>query len=108
MGEVLGVNSSGKPIAGCQLALPFAKDGVALLPIVLLGRGELLGVVRLRLAGVQWLGDGEHGLQHLTADYRGRSLSKRSYGRHNWHSAITFRLPFQVLGRSFCPSAARG
>jgi hypothetical protein len=68
MGEVLGVNSSRKPIVGCQLALPFTKDGVALLPIVLLGRGELLGVVRLRLTGAQRLGDGEHGLQHLTAD----------------------------------------
>ena len=48
-GKVLRVDRSGKPESLGQLALPLADDGAVLLPIVLLGRGELFGVVGLRL-----------------------------------------------------------
>ena len=60
-GEVLRVDGAGKAIVLGQLALPLAKDGVALLPIVLLGGRELFGVIRLRLAGAERFGDSQHG-----------------------------------------------
>src|SRR5665213_3202462 len=58
--KVLGVNGSGEAVFLGQLPLPLSENGVALLPIVLLGGRELLGVVCLCLAGAHWLGDGEH------------------------------------------------
>ena len=53
-GEMLRVDGSGEAIFLGQLPLPFSKNRVALLPIVLLGRRELLGVIRLCLAGTDW------------------------------------------------------
>ena len=53
--EMLRVDGSGKAVLFGQLPLPFSKNRVALLPIVLLGRRELFGVIRLCLAGVDWL-----------------------------------------------------
>ena len=52
-GKVLRVNRSGKAESLGQLALPLADDGAVLLPIVLLGRRELFGVVGLRLGGAE-------------------------------------------------------
>jgi len=52
-GKVLRVDRSGKPESLGQLALPLADDGAVLLPIVLLGRRELFGVVGLRLGGAE-------------------------------------------------------
>ena len=54
------VDGSGEAVLLGRLPLPFSKDGVALLPIVLLGGGELLGMVSLRLAGTDWFRDGQH------------------------------------------------
>src|SRR5450631_2684737 len=59
-GEVLGVNGSGKAVFLGQLPLPLSENGVALLPVVLLGGGELFGVVGLCLAGADRLRDGKH------------------------------------------------
>ncbi len=54
-GKVLRVDRSGKPESLGQLALPLADDGAVavLLPIILLGRRELFGVVGLRLGGAE-------------------------------------------------------
>src|SRR5580692_7497177 len=59
--EVLSVDASGKAVLLGHPSLPLSKDRVALLPIVLLGRREFLGVIRLRLTGAERFGDGEHG-----------------------------------------------
>jgi len=59
--EVLRVDGPGKAVLLGQPSLPLSKNGVALLPIVLLGRRELLGVIRLRLTGVERFGDSQHG-----------------------------------------------
>jgi hypothetical protein len=59
-GEVLRIDGSYEAVFLSQLTLPFSKNRVALLPIVLLGRRELFGVIRLCLAGADWFGDGEH------------------------------------------------
>jgi hypothetical protein len=59
-GEVLGVNGSGKAVFLGQLPLPLSENGVALLPIVLLGGGEFFGVVGLGLARAEGLRYGEH------------------------------------------------
>ena len=58
--KVLCVDGTNESVLLGQLALPFSENRVALLPIVLLGGGELLGVIGLRLAGTDWLRDGEH------------------------------------------------
>ena len=58
--EVQLVDGSRKAIPLGHTALPFPENGVALLPIVLLGGHELLGVIGLRLAGTEWFGDGQH------------------------------------------------
>ena len=52
-GKVLCVNRSGEAESLGQLTLPLADDGAVLLPIVLLGRRELFGVVGLRLGGAE-------------------------------------------------------
>jgi hypothetical protein len=52
-GKVLRVNRSGKAELPGQLTLPPADDGAVLLPVVLLGRRELFGVVGLRLGGAE-------------------------------------------------------
>jgi len=52
-GKVLCVDRSGKAELLGQLALPLADDGAVLLPVVLLGRRELLGVVGLGLGGAE-------------------------------------------------------
>ena len=49
-GELLRAHGSRQAELLGQLAMPFALNGVALLPIVLLGGGELFGVIGLRLA----------------------------------------------------------
>ena len=49
-GEFLGSHCTGQAELLCQLAVPLALNGVALLPIVLFGGGELFGVIGLRLA----------------------------------------------------------
>jgi hypothetical protein len=59
--EMLRVDSTVKPVSFGQLAVPLANNNVALLPVVLLRGCEFFGVVRLRLAGVEWFGDGQHG-----------------------------------------------
>src|ERR1700735_1738330 len=43
-----------------QLAMPLAQSPVVLLPIILFGRRELLGVVRLRLRCGERFGDRQH------------------------------------------------
>jgi hypothetical protein len=55
VGKVLCVNRSGKSESFGQLTLPLAEDGAVavLLPIVLLDRRELFGVVGLRLGGAE-------------------------------------------------------
>src|ERR1039458_1882374 len=57
---MLFVDGSGKAVLLGHLTLPFSKNGVALLPIVLFGGGELFGMVGLGLAGTERLRDGEH------------------------------------------------
>jgi hypothetical protein len=54
-GKVLCVDRSGKAESFGQLALPLADDGdgAVLLPIILLGRRELFGVIGLRLGGAE-------------------------------------------------------
>lgn len=52
-GKVLRVNRSGKSESLSQLTLPLADDCAVLLPIVLLGRRELFGVIGLRLGGAE-------------------------------------------------------
>ena len=52
-GKVLRVDRPGKAESFGQLTLPLADDGAVLLPIVLLGRRELFGVVGLRLGGAE-------------------------------------------------------
>ncbi len=52
--------SPGEPKARGEFTLPLTKRRVALLPIVPLGGGELLGVIALCLARVQGFGDGQH------------------------------------------------
>src|ERR1035437_8687525 len=58
--KVLRVDCSGKPVLRGHLPLPFSENRIALLPVILLGRHEFFGVIRLRLAGTEGLGDGEH------------------------------------------------
>src|SRR5665213_4234825 len=53
--EVLAVNGSGEAVLLGQLSLPLSENAVALLPIVLLGGGEFLGVIGLGLAGANGL-----------------------------------------------------
>ena len=52
-GKVLRVNRPGQAESLGQLTLPLANDGAVLLPIVLLGRRELFGVVGLCLGGAE-------------------------------------------------------
>ena len=54
-GKVLRVNRPGKAESFGQRTLPLADDGAVafLLPIILLGRRELFGVVGLRLGGAE-------------------------------------------------------
>jgi len=59
--ELLRVDTTGKAVLLGQPSLPLSKDGVALFPIVLLGRRELFGVICLRLTGTERFGDGKHG-----------------------------------------------
>jgi hypothetical protein len=59
-GEFLSAYSALKLVVFSQLAVPLSYDGVALLPVVLLGGRELFGVVRLSLTGVEWFRDGQH------------------------------------------------
>src|SRR6185437_3222538 len=48
-GELLCTDCAGQPKMFRQLSMPFPLNGVSLLPIVLLGCGELFGMVGLRL-----------------------------------------------------------
>jgi hypothetical protein len=59
-GKLLRFYGIGQAVFLCQLAVPLANDGVALLPVILLSGGELFGVVRLSLTGVEWFRDGQH------------------------------------------------
>ena len=59
--ELLGSHRTGKAEFSGQLAVPFALNSVALFPIILLGCGEFLFVVGLRLARGKRFGDGQHG-----------------------------------------------
>src|SRR5258708_29552705 len=54
------VDGPGGAIPLGQPTLPFSEDGIALLPIVLLGGHELLSVIGLRLAGTERFGNGQH------------------------------------------------
>ena len=93
-GEMLGVDGTREPEGLGKLALPLAKGDVPLLPVVLLRRSELLGVVGLGLAGVQRFGDREHRLLDLRVTgiglgsrenaerHRGRSLFGWLIGGH--------------------------
>src|SRR5580700_7484197 len=58
--KILGRDHPGKAELAGQTALPFARDGAALRPIVLLLCSELLLVVGLRLASRERLGNGQH------------------------------------------------
>ena len=54
-GKLLRADGAGQAELFGQLAVPLALNGIALLPIVLLGGGELFGVVGLCLACGEWL-----------------------------------------------------
>src|SRR5580700_7851205 len=58
--KILGRDHPGKAELAGQTALPFARDGAALRPIVLLLCSEFLLVVGLRLASRERLGNGQH------------------------------------------------
>jgi len=58
--EVRLVDGPRKAVPLGNPALPFSENCVALLPIVLLGRHEFLGVIGLRLARTERFGDGQH------------------------------------------------
>ena len=51
--KVFLAHGSGKIKLFSQLAMPLAQSPVVLLPIILFGRRELLGVVGLRLGGAE-------------------------------------------------------
>src|SRR5581483_8968959 len=60
-GELLRTDSAGQLECVGQLAMPFPLYGVALLPVVLLGGGELFLVIRLRLGCGERFRDIQHG-----------------------------------------------
>ncbi len=64
-GEMHGVDCTRKTEGIGELALPLSERDVPLLPVVLLWRSELPGVIGLRLPCVQCFGDGEHSRLNL-------------------------------------------
>ncbi len=60
-GELFRSNRPSKAELLGELALPFALNGVALLPVVLFGGSELFRMIGLRLACGERFGDGQHG-----------------------------------------------
>src|ERR1700739_2577320 len=60
-GELIGADATGQGEFFGQPAVPPPLNGVVLLPIILLGGGELLGVVGLRLGCRERFRDGQHG-----------------------------------------------
>jgi hypothetical protein len=86
--KMLCVNGSDKAVFSSQLPLPFSKNRIALLPVVLFGRRELLGVVRLRLAGANWLRDGEHSLWPFVGESMRNNLGVK-YGQFTANNDAT-------------------
>ena len=70
-GKILCVDGPRKAIVFGKLALPLSKDGIALLPVVLLSGRELFRVIRLRLHRVERFGYRQHGALMLS-EWEGR------------------------------------